>query len=249
MLEKALDTYREQIDSGIEADVITYASLLSACEKAKDVKTALELLDVMHSQGIVGPTQMYHGLIASCGASWACALEIFLGMQCVGVEVNTQSLNLLMNCFCLGGQKHHAMWLMHQACKAHMTLHPGAYVKLLQLLADAGDAKAADQVYKCMISNNNVIIDGTVAGLILSAHIKGGADNALIERLNAMFEKSGASPILPVKQELVEHDMSQESPCYMAVEKSHKNGSLEDSMGACSIDSIHSEVTDVELYH
>lgn len=251
MLDKALELFGEQIDSGIEPDIITYSSLLSACAKARDMKTALELLDAMHSQGIVGPHQIYHNLIYACGESWQYAVEVFLGMQCAGVVVTPQTLNNVMSSLCKGKQKDHAMWLFQQSCAAKMTLSHMAYSKLLQMLADDGDYHAADRVHESMVSAK-MVMDGHTAGLIISAHMQGGDSHESINALNADFEAKGISPVLLVKQEVVEHHVSPIHTLgarHLVADKGLGRKSVGTSGAEYSIDSAHSEVTELDLDH
>ena len=47
------------------------------------MRQAVDLLDRMHAQGLVGTPQLYNGVLAACQGSgnWQDALEVFLGMQ------------------------------------------------------------------------------------------------------------------------------------------------------------------------
>lgn len=242
-----MEVFGEQIDAGVEPDVITYASLLNACCKGHDMQTAVDLLDAMHYQGISGPQQMYHSLISCCGDKWQLGLEIFLGMQCAGVEVSQQTLNLVMGCLCAGKQKDHAMWLLKQSKMANMQLNAIAYFNLLSLCAGEGDYWAADAVYKCAVEAG-ISVDGTIAGLVISAHITGKDSTESINMLNRGFEGAGISPVLPAIEEVVGSGAAGLSGNEPISEQRHGEGQTRSDFAAiCSIDSVQSEVTDVEL--
>lgn len=52
---------------GLERSVITYSSLISACEKAGRWETALQLFDEMTRDGCSPNTVTYNSLITACG--------------------------------------------------------------------------------------------------------------------------------------------------------------------------------------
>lgn len=51
---------------GCERNVITYSSLISACEKAGKWELALELFNEMHREGCKPNVVTYNSLIAAC---------------------------------------------------------------------------------------------------------------------------------------------------------------------------------------
>lgn len=169
--------------------MITYASLLSACERAGAVERAVSLLDRMHEQGLAGPPQMYNSVIAACGARWQPALEAFLGMQCAGVEATAQSATLLMASLCAGRQRDHAMALLQEVAAARWSLSLTAYSSLLGLLSSLGDWRAADLVHAHM-ATAGVQPDASAAGALITAHALGG-DQAGAEQLSAYFMSTG----------------------------------------------------------
>lgn len=272
--DMAIETFEEQIAAGIEPDLITYASVLNACIRSGNLAMVLKMLESMHSQGIVGPQQLYHNILAACTKEWEFALEVFLGMQCVGVDVTSTTLNMVMKSLCLGGRKDHALWLMEQARMAQMGLNYASHDHLLGLCSDCGDYRSADAVYASMV-DAGMSISAHSAGLLLSAHMQGGDDVSHIEELNTKFEAQGIMPVLPVKQEVVEHDASpaiqtadenmimiatniirhQENRASMekALEKAIVNGTTfvndcQNSVANLSLDSVQSEV-DISSMH
>ena len=51
---------------GCERSVITYSSLISACEKAGHWELAMELFNEMHQEGCIPNTVTYNSLITAC---------------------------------------------------------------------------------------------------------------------------------------------------------------------------------------
>ncbi len=67
--------YREMVWKGLERSVITYSSLISACEKAGRWETALSLFDEMQRDGCTPNTVTYNSLITACGQG-ECACSV-----------------------------------------------------------------------------------------------------------------------------------------------------------------------------
>ena len=57
---------RFQVWRGCERSVITYSSLISACEKAGELQLALDLFGEMHAEGVQPNTVTYNSLITAC---------------------------------------------------------------------------------------------------------------------------------------------------------------------------------------
>lgn len=58
--------FQEMVFKGCERSVITYSSLISACEKAGQSDLALELFQEMAQEGCVPNTVTYNSLITAC---------------------------------------------------------------------------------------------------------------------------------------------------------------------------------------
>lgn len=205
--DMAMKTYKEQLDSNIQPDLITYASILTACQRAGSMKDAVQILETMHSNDLLGPLQLYHNLLSECSEDWETALEIFIGMRMAGITVNAVTFNMVVRALHAGSQKDHAVTLMKQAEDLDVKLGASFYESVLSMCSDQGDFKSADATYESMV-RNGVQLSGHLAGLILSAHMQGRDDVEAIKSLNVQFESSGIIPVLPVKQELVEHNAS-----------------------------------------
>lgn len=72
-----------QIQRGCERNVITYSSLISACEKAGRWELALDLFGEMHREGCKPNVVTYNSLIA------ACAQGVSLSPACLPVNTYT----------------------------------------------------------------------------------------------------------------------------------------------------------------
>lgn len=71
--------------------MITYSSLISACEKAGRWETALQLFDEMQRDGCTPNTVTYNSLITACGQGecfYICALDS-TGRQAQQLAVET----------------------------------------------------------------------------------------------------------------------------------------------------------------
>ena len=66
-VEEALQIFHDMVSRGCERNVITYSSLISACEKAGRWQLALELFDEMHRDSCKPNVVTYNALIAACG--------------------------------------------------------------------------------------------------------------------------------------------------------------------------------------
>lgn len=71
--------YKDMVWKGLERSVITYSSLISACEKAGRWETALQLFDEMLRDGCTPNTVTYNSLITACGQGERTARERGMG--------------------------------------------------------------------------------------------------------------------------------------------------------------------------
>lgn len=63
---QVMEVFQEMVHKGCERSVITYSSLISACEKAGQWELALELFNEMAGEGCVPNTVTYNSLITAC---------------------------------------------------------------------------------------------------------------------------------------------------------------------------------------
>ena len=61
-----MEVFQEMVYKGCERSVITYSSLISACEKAGQWELALELFNEMHHEGCFPNTVTFNSLITAC---------------------------------------------------------------------------------------------------------------------------------------------------------------------------------------
>ena len=66
-IEEALRIFQDMVQRGCERNVITYSSLIAACEKAGRWQLALELLEEMHRDGCKPNVVTFNSLIGACG--------------------------------------------------------------------------------------------------------------------------------------------------------------------------------------
>ena len=67
---QVMEVFQEMVWKGCERSVITYSSLISACEKAGQWELALELFNEMHTEGCVPNTVTFNSLISACAQGW-----------------------------------------------------------------------------------------------------------------------------------------------------------------------------------
>ena len=98
---------------GCQRNVITFSSLISACEKAGCWELALEMLSDMHKEGCAPNVVTYNSLITACaqGCQWEKASEMFERMQvtspcCPSVFPSMQMMS------CLFGAETHLLALV-----------------------------------------------------------------------------------------------------------------------------------------
>ncbi len=70
-----MEVFQEMVHKGCERSVITYSSLISACEKAGQWELALELFNEMAGEGCIPNTVTYNSLITACAQGEHCNLH------------------------------------------------------------------------------------------------------------------------------------------------------------------------------
>ena len=65
-LEAALQIFKDMVARNCERNVITYSSLISACEKAGEWQVAVRLFNEMHRDGCRPNVVTYNALVAAC---------------------------------------------------------------------------------------------------------------------------------------------------------------------------------------
>ena len=65
-VEAALQIFDDMRERGCERNVITYSSLISACEKAGQWQLAVRLFDDMHRDGCRPNVVTYNALLSAC---------------------------------------------------------------------------------------------------------------------------------------------------------------------------------------
>ena len=72
---QVMEVFQEMVFKGCERSVITYSSLISACEKAGQSDLAMELFQEMAQEGCVPNTVTYNSLITACAQGRAPSLS------------------------------------------------------------------------------------------------------------------------------------------------------------------------------
>lgn len=75
-----------QLRRGCERNVITYSSLISACEKAGRWELALDLFSEMHREGCKPNVVTYNSLIAACAQGLPPSLIVYTSISCLLVQ-------------------------------------------------------------------------------------------------------------------------------------------------------------------
>lgn len=83
-VEEAMTIFQDMVARGCERNVITYSSLITACEKSGRYQLALDFFNEMHRDKVKPNVVTYNALIAACGqggstiCSWACSISVLL---------------------------------------------------------------------------------------------------------------------------------------------------------------------------
>lgn len=78
------------VQRGCQRNVITYSSLISACEKAGRCEMALELFERMHKEGCIPNVVTYNSLIAACSHGELPGFGVLACWRVPGVPGRTQ---------------------------------------------------------------------------------------------------------------------------------------------------------------
>jgi pentatricopeptide repeat protein len=96
----------DMVQRGCERNVITYSSLISACEKAGRCELALQLFERMHKEGCTPNVVTYNSLIAACShgecvcvAPLQCRLRLCT-LLCINQDTHGQELQRNMSAAC-----------------------------------------------------------------------------------------------------------------------------------------------------
>jgi len=66
-VEEAMQIFQDMVTRGCERNVITYSSLITACEKSGKYQLALDFFNEMHRDNVKPNVVTYNALIAACG--------------------------------------------------------------------------------------------------------------------------------------------------------------------------------------
>ena len=97
--EKAFDFFQQLREQSLEPNVVTFSTVISACQKQEDAAAALDLLASMDRSHIVPNTITYSSAISACErAHWTeLALSLFHSMQRVDLQADCICYNSVIS--------------------------------------------------------------------------------------------------------------------------------------------------------
>jgi pentatricopeptide repeat protein len=125
---------------GCERSVITYSTLISACEKAGEWELALQLFEEMRGEGCVPNVISYNSLITACaqGAQWEKAAEVFEAMQRQGCRPDVVTYTALISAYEKGGQWRRALAAFEEMRRRPCPPDAIVYAAIIDALWDTG---------------------------------------------------------------------------------------------------------------
>ncbi|KAK3262832.1 hypothetical protein CYMTET_28338, partial [Cymbomonas tetramitiformis] len=180
--------------AGVEPNVITYNSLISACEKGGQWEKALEVFAGMKKAGVEPNVITYSSLISACekGGQWEKALEVFAGMKKAGVEPDVITYNSLISACEKGGQWEKALEVFAGMKKAGVEPDVITYSSLISACEKGGQWEKALEVFAGM-KKAGVEPDVITYSSLISACEKGGQWEKALEVFAGM-KKAGVEP-------------------------------------------------------
>eukprot|EP00798_Chlamydomonas_sp_ICE-L_P016766 gene16766-23041_t len=117
-VDNALEVYQEMIRQNMERSVITYSSLISACEKGDQWETALNIFGEMRQEGCAPNTVTFNSLITACAQGGQCekAREVFDQMAAASCAPDVVTYTALITAYERGGDWQQALHVFHQMC-------------------------------------------------------------------------------------------------------------------------------------
>jgi pentatricopeptide repeat protein len=127
-------------ECGVESDVITYSSIISACEKSSQWERALELLSEMRERGIEPNVITYSAAISACekGSKWERALELLSEMRQRGLEPNAISFNAAITACEKGAQWERALELLGEMRQRGPAPNIASFTAVMQCAVASG---------------------------------------------------------------------------------------------------------------
>lgn len=136
---KALEVFGEMSEGGIMADDQTLVLVLKALTATKQWERAVEVMDGVHGRGRVLSIQQYNQIIGACimDGDVDNAIEVFLMMQMVGVDVDTYTCDHIMTGMHVAQCPHMALDFLDSMQKCGQTVLPRTCGKLLRVVVDS----------------------------------------------------------------------------------------------------------------
>eukprot|EP00891_Asterochloris_glomerata_P006084 jgi/Astpho2/6084/Aster-04031 len=139
-LERPAAHVRPDLPQGCQRSVITYSSLISACEKAGEWRLALQLLEEMRREGCNPNVISYNSLITACaqGAQWERAAELFQQMQQQHCMPDVVTYTALIGAYEKGHQWRQALQVFESSSRTRCTPDAILYTTMINTLWETG---------------------------------------------------------------------------------------------------------------
>ena len=178
----------------VNPDVITYNAAISACEKGRQWKRALELLEEMANRGLEPNVITYSAAISACekGGQWKRALKLLEEMKSRSIEPNVISYNAAVSACEKGGQWERALELLEEMMNCGIETDVISYSAAISACEKGGQWTRALKLLKQM-KCRGIEPDDISYNAAISACEKGGQWERALEVLEEM-KSNGLNP-------------------------------------------------------
>lgn len=134
---------------GYPRSVVTYSTLISACERVGQWRRALDLFAEMRPDGCAPNTVTFNSLIKACaqGGQWEKALELFEAMGGEGCRPDVVTFTALINACDKGGQWRTALAMFERmrscGCKPDSIVYNAVIDCLWWVAPPCGEARSS----------------------------------------------------------------------------------------------------------
>jgi len=116
--KRALALLKEIKDNGIQPDVYSYSSAISACGSAGRYEEAIDLIKMMRENGVQPNAIAYTGAISACArcGEWAPAMQLFIDMKADGIQCDVVAYNAIISALSNGNKAKMAYEFWNEMC-------------------------------------------------------------------------------------------------------------------------------------
>jgi len=193
-LSKTFEWYENMKASGLQADVVTFTTLIKACVLCDEFQTAHELLDEMIQNGLKPDTETFNTMIDAYARrlQYREALDLFYDMKTYDAYPDYFTYARMIQVCAKSNQKESAELIMKSMCESKYKPTQAVYVSLLSMYADAGDITSVLLMLRNMQSKG-VLADNRTMATVMNACVRiGNYELAL-----SVYSKIKASGIQP----------------------------------------------------